>query len=254
MTRILCASDFHCGHDHGLTPPEYWYSEDRDAETALWQQDLWNWYVKQITQTPPDVVLVTGDAIDGRGFLSGGVEQITTDLRLQAKMASEALRLCNTNRISVIRGSGYHVGRDTNIEDFIADGLGVSVTDSEYYSLEGTILHARHKISRSGIPHGRFTPSAKAAMWNQIAANRNQALKADILIRGHVHYFTRIEDEHSIALTCPAMCGKTRYGNQECDGLTTTGLLWIELEQSKPPVIRCDVFPGSKILPVPALI
>ena len=75
--RVVALGDFHCGHRVGLTPPDFqWHAPDSAAH--IWkkytdiQDEAWGWYIGKVKALRPvDVLLVSGDCIDGRGERSG---------------------------------------------------------------------------------------------------------------------------------------------------------------------------------------
>jgi hypothetical protein len=88
MKRVLIMSDLHCGHRVGLTPPDWQYRPGVRSKWRKIQQACWNWYANEIEEAGPfDVVIVNGDAIDGRGERSGGTELLTTDRHEQVEIA-----------------------------------------------------------------------------------------------------------------------------------------------------------------------
>ena len=50
--RLLVMADTHCGHNVGLTPPDWWCilpeGEGKRKKIAQNQRELWGWYAKQI--------------------------------------------------------------------------------------------------------------------------------------------------------------------------------------------------------------
>ncbi len=76
--RLVIISDLHCGHRAGLTPPDWQSDFRKNSKTqrnkfAELQRELWQFYADTINDLRPvDVLVVNGDAIDGKGSLSGG--------------------------------------------------------------------------------------------------------------------------------------------------------------------------------------
>ena len=79
--RVLVLSDFHSGHVLGLTHPSYDYTTGHKTQTAHYQvrRTIWNWYKENVVRLKPDIVIVNGDCIDGKGEKSGGTELLTLD-------------------------------------------------------------------------------------------------------------------------------------------------------------------------------
>jgi len=89
MKRIASIADMHCGHRAGLTPTQYLTPDPkwRDVE-----EDLWTRYLDLVKQfDTPDILIVNGDCIDGRGERSGGTELIAPSLATQRDMAVKCI-------------------------------------------------------------------------------------------------------------------------------------------------------------------
>ena len=67
--------------------------------------------------------------------------------------------------------------------------------------------------------------SAAPIIGGQYATNKKTGIKADIIIRSHVHYCVSIDESGVMATTTPALQGYSQYGVQECDGETDYGFL-----------------------------
>jgi hypothetical protein len=89
----------------------------------------WDYFTKSVDKVvkehPFDLLIVNGDATDGKGGRSGGNEQITTDRIKQAKMAAECIDYCKAKKIKLARGTPYHTGHDEDFENIIVSELGI---------------------------------------------------------------------------------------------------------------------------------
>jgi hypothetical protein len=107
--RLVVLSDLHAGHEFGLCPPAWWAQADkpgsRRAKAGRFQRQLWSFYTRAIDALKPiDILVVNGDAIDGKGDRSGGVELITSDRLEQVKMAAEAINYAEAEAIRITYG------------------------------------------------------------------------------------------------------------------------------------------------------
>ena len=163
--RVLVISDFHSGHVLGLTHPGFDYESGRKTETAHYavRRTIWNWYKEKVKSLKPDIVIMNGDAIDGKGEKSGGTEQITTDRDEQCEMALAGLQaIPRRPKFFMSYGTGYHTGNLEDWEDIIAREIRAEKIGAEdTISVNGLNINYRHHIGRSGIPHGRHTAVAK---------------------------------------------------------------------------------------------
>jgi hypothetical protein len=238
MKRVAIISDLHCGHRAGLTHPSYWYTEGSSTTRdnfAKIQRGLWQWYAKAVSELQPvDLLVVNGDAIDGKAEKSGGSELITADRDEQVEIACEAIKLWNAKKIIIIEGTPYHTGKEESWESVLADKLGAMHWRAhEWVDVEGTIFDFRHKIGSSSIPHGRFTPSQRASLWNALWAERGIQPKANIIVRSHVHYFTAGQDSQRLSITTPALQTHSKFGSRECDGTNDIGFITFDIDKGK---------------------
>lgn len=225
--RIAVLSDLHCGSLVGLTPPA-WHTGDE------LQRDMWQWYQREMVDLGPvDACFVLGDAIDGKGNRSGGVEQITTDLITQTDMATAALRHVQAKDFVFVHGTPYHVGADgEDMERLIARALGARIGGHEWISVNGCVFDLKHKVGGSGVPHGRHTAVARERLWNQLWHMRELAPKANVILRGHVHYHSFCGGPGWLAMTLPALQGPgSHYGVRQCSGIVDFGFVVFDVEQ-----------------------
>lgn len=242
--RMLVIADGHSGHDHGLTPPGWWAPPDtsspRKAGAAAFQRMLWNFYVKQVDALRPiDVLAYNGDAIEGKGERSGGVELITADRHEQVRMAREAIEYVDAPVIRLCYGTKYHGGVSEDFESTLRDQLeatgkaGVHLHGHDFFSINGCAVDMKHKVGGSQTPHGRMTPLARARTWNVIwNSERERQPKADIIIRSHVHYHVFAGAGAWLGLTTPALTYKSDFGVRECEGVVDVGMVVFDFTPS----------------------
>ena len=160
--RVVIVSDFHCGHRAGLTPPDWQYQDnprDKDLRKfAAEQRALWRFYLKQQAELKPvDVLIVNGDAIDGKGFRSGGTEQIVMDRAAQVEMAAECIMGWDAESIVLTFGTPYHSGQEEDWEAVLARQVG-AVKIGDDFELQGTIRHATGQHGVDWQITGVWTP------------------------------------------------------------------------------------------------
>jgi len=238
--RVLVVSDFHCGHRSGLTPPA-WQSRPAGSNPAQHnkyantQKDLWGWYAKTIKSIQPiDILIVNGDAIDGRGERSGSTELIATNRQEQVAMAVECIKTVKAESIVMTYGTPYHTGYKEDWEACIADRVKAEkIGAHEWIEVNGIVIDIKHKIGRSELPHTRHTAIARDHLWNELWAAHDEQPRANILIRSHVHYFTYAGSNRWLAITTPALQSYgTKYGARECTGKVDVGLIYFDIEEN----------------------
>jgi hypothetical protein len=238
--RVVIFSDSHCGHEFGLTPPAWQYKDDghpRIAKAAKFQRALWGFGTEGLDALKPiDILIGNGDAIDGKGEKSGGVEQITTDRLEQCEMAAEFINYAEAKQVRLLYGTRYHVGKDEDFEQVLVNLVrgDVSVQGHGFFNINGCVLDIKHKVGSSSIPHGRATAISRARLWNVLWAEKKRQPKADIILRSHVHYAGGAFGGDWLGAILPAMSYGTSFGIRECEGEVDVGL------------IKIDIFPDGR--------
>jgi hypothetical protein len=207
------------------------------AKRAIILKTIWEFWKKIATSRKWDYLFSIGDLLDGKGEASGGIEQLTTDRKEQCDMVTEALKLARAQTIRMVRGTPYHVGKEDTFEDFIADSLHAEIKDHFFLDVDGVIFDLKHKIGSSAIPHGRATSLLRSSLWSQLWAERGLAPNPDILIRGHVHYFTLVKDFYKTRFTMPCLQWDSRYGKLNCEGTIDLGVVEIVVDKGKYTII-----------------
>lgn len=237
--RMLVISDLHCGHQAGLTPPEFQWSATSDnphrAKFAIQQREMWNWYANKIDELKPiNILLVNGDAIDGKGIRSGGCEHITIDRNEQADIAAVCIKRVGAPHIRMTYGTAYHTGMEEDWEDAVAHRVDAeSISGQDFFEVNGVVFDAKHHIGGSTIPHGRSTPMKKDKLWNVLWNAEHEAQpKSDILIRSHVHYSDVTGDDTWMGYTTLALQGwGSKFGVRQCSGLVKYGFMTFDVTE-----------------------
>lgn len=234
--RVLVLSDLHCGHRAGLTPPGWQYSKEASDEGrqvfSKLQQSQWDWFSNKIKSLGKiDILIINGDAVDGKGERSGMTEQLEPDFFKQADMAVEIVNFIKPTKTIMTYGTPYHTGQGEDVESIIAKEVDADIKGHQFVNINGTIFDIKHKVGSSTVPHGRFTPIAREGLWNDLwSLEENGQPRADIMIRSHVHYFCFIGDKRRLGLTTPALQGYgSKYGTRQCSGIVNIGFLHFDV-------------------------
>jgi len=230
MKRLVVISDMHCGHRSGLTPPAWQYKGDSGGSWDKWsdmQTRMWDWYAAEMKELQPiDVLVVNGDAIDGKGERAGSAEHVTADRKEQADMAVECIAVAQAKHIELIYGTPYHTGKEEDWEAVVADTCKAAIHDHLFLDANGTVFDFKHKIGSSSIPHGRATGPLKEKLWNMMWAERGLQPKANVIIRSHVHYFVTAGDMRGQVVITPALQSfGSKFGARQCSGTIDVGFL-----------------------------
>ena len=175
---------------------------------------------------PIDLLIVDGDAIDGRGEKSGGRELITSNRNEQIEMAYDCLKIWEARKVICAAGTAYHCGLLEDFEENLAKNLGGEFHSHPFVRIEGVTFDVKHKVGRSGIPHGQGTSIAKERLWNTQwwIDDEGQPL-ADIVLRAHIHTFHFDGGANWLAMILPCLQGATIYGSREASGTIDWGLI-----------------------------
>jgi hypothetical protein len=198
VTKILCLSDLHCGSLLGLTPPEY-----QSVDTRCITGAMWDWYVDALDFIGKvDVCVLNGDAVDGEGKKET-IGLITTDTQRQAEIALDCLSNVRTDKFYLVYGTPFHVTGSYNYEEPIASALNCPIRDTILLEVKGKKFNFRHVAGRSDVPYGQGTQLFKEAVRDLLQASIEKYEAADYIVRGHVHYYCRVENAKTCAISLP---------------------------------------------------
>lgn len=233
---IVALADLHCGHIGGITPPDYWFAaESTDPKRAQWaevQRELWNTYFSLAQEyRRPDVLIVNGDLIDGRGERTGGTELITSDLEAQCHMAAEALEIWDAKRIICSYGTPYHTGHaGQDWEKHVIDilGEGAEIHSHPFLKVGKITFDIKHFGGSSYIPYGKPTALGRQWLYNILWAMREEQPLAQIILRAHIHSAAFVGGFRPdwIAFFQPALqAAMTKWGARMCSNTVDWGIL-----------------------------
>jgi hypothetical protein len=209
LINVLIEGDYHCGHELGLTPPGY----GSDAARVL-SGALWNWREEELKQLPTiDIHVLNGDATDGPGKKET-IGLFITDVKKQADMAAICADRVKADHRYITYGTPFHTVSTLSHEELVADKLKCEIFETLRLKLHGRRLNVRHVCGRSDTPYGQGTQVAKEIVREQLQALLEEYQDADILARGHVHYFFQVVTARATAFTCPAL----ELPNPDTDG------------------------------------
>lgn len=248
--RVLIVSDFHCGHEVGLTPPKWnpHYEGDKGGEYRAYMWDIFSKTVAKLR--PIDILVANGDLIDGRGERSGSLELISLDRMTQADMAATVINYVGAKKVYITRGTDYHVGHEESWEDLIAERVAAErIGDIINLDVNGLVFNFRHHIGGSQTPIGRTTPLAREAVWNALWHVRQGFPLSDVIVRSHVHYHAFTGGPGWLAMVTPGLQGYgTRYGERRLSGLIDFGLVVFDVTSREEYSWSSKTFP----FPIPA--
>lgn len=208
LIRLLCISDTHCGHWSGLTHPDYQFLK----KWKPFQRQAYKKFLEIVENVDPTHLIITGDMIDGN---KNPVECVTVDREMQMEMAVRIILDTGVAKgnIAMVHGTKYHIGSE-DWESLIAKAVGAKIDDELFVDLNGVIFGLKHHIGTSSIPWGRYTAPARARHNNFLEAARDIQPKANIILRGHCHYYGYCGGEGWMAMTLPPLQWSTKFGRR----------------------------------------
>lgn len=240
VKRILVIADTHCGHLTGLTPPDWqWKNESETAwrqEVCRYQKWAWETYVEYLDEFRPfQRLIVLGDCVDGKGKLSGGNEQLTTDRNEQVDMAVACIKEAKVPKqyITITRGTGYHVGIDDDWEDCIARELKCKICNHAFININGLGISARHFIGGTQVATGKATALMRAQISNdQWCREYKEHPSASVFLRAHIHRNIVVDEPATLSIVAPALQGWTDFGAKKCSLPVHFGIIVIDVDKN----------------------
>jgi len=223
VKRIVVIDSLHCGSIYGLHPPNFKASSDASVpqnpgQKYLW--DCWKDFITWATQKPTTAVVVLGDIIDGDQRRQGGTEKCLATLGDQIEAAVQSLFWFGGAPFYLVQGTEYHDESAGRAVDEIATrvgarryvGLGAGYRTHEVLDLkiDGTTINfAHHGPGCVGLY--RATGADKEGIFSALAGKEGKAPRADVVVRGHWHFFIHVEHESKHIVYVPCWQLQTRY-------------------------------------------
>lgn len=230
--RGLIASDFHTGHQLGLTPPDWDPGGDseRQVKTRAVRNLIWKFFSDAVKEYGPfDFGIYNGDLVDGPAPRQRGVETILPDGNEQVKAASDIIKFVGAKKNYLSFGTSYHTGMAEDWELPIAEAVGGEIGGHEWATANGLTISYRHHVGTSSIPHGRHTAVAREHLWETLWAERGDYPKADLLVRSHTHYYSVTGGFGWTALTTPALQGYGVKYARRLSGMVDIGVIVLDI-------------------------
>ena len=243
---VFLGSDGHAGHYAGLCPPP-WHFKPKGSRPmiAALQRELWGFFTHEIKQYKRfDAALWVGDMIDGKGQASGSTELITADRHGQCEIAEAVCRAVPTDVHRIVRGTGYHTGKEEDFEDVLARNLGAQISDQAWVEINGLVFNLKHHLGGTSTPYGDGTPIRKDMLWGDIWAEMEAQPRANVTVRGHTHRCLIVDavgprNTPKYGVTMPALqAAHTKYGARRCSGIVHFGFIVAEI----PPKGECIIW------------
>jgi len=248
MKRVVIVSDFHCGHQVGLTPPDFDAvpsSEGQRRQLYKTRRRCWDFYKETIEALKPiDLLIVNGDCVDGKAPRSGGTELITSDRTEQVDMAAQAIKIADASNVVMSYGTPYHTGDLEDWENEVAKQVeALKIGGHDWVDVNGLVFDYKHFVGSSAVPYGRHTAVARDRLWGILWAEHGEYPRGDIIVRSHVHYFDYCGGFGWLGLTTPALqFYGTKFGTRKATGTVDYGLVSFDVESKEKYSWQSHVF------------
>lgn len=237
--KVVVLSDGHAGSRVGLTHPRWWREDYKESEDLFLnncykvQKEVWNWYVKELKSLGDiDILIYNGDAIDGAGIKSGGIDLAHNSIDVQKEIACHSILVSGAKKYIMIAGTDYHTGASSDAEMDIAKFLDGEFYEEGFFDINGVLIDIRHFIGGRALT---TTPSGLKRMINEdlIKVMRDEKKgKADIYIRSHIHKYEDVPGFiiGTRAFTTPALQARgSRFGMRKCSGIYDMGFMSFDI-------------------------
>jgi hypothetical protein len=243
IRNIIFISDTHAGCQFGLCPPGKipldggGYYVASALQLKVWEmwREFWDEWVPMVTRGEEYVVVMNGDATDGRHH--GSTTQISQNLSDQQKIAQLILapivEKCK-GKYYHIRGTEAHVGPTGENEERLAEIIGAVPNEIGNYARwelwsemdNGILCHFSHHIGTTSSSGYESTAVYKEMVEAFNEAGRWNNKPPNIVARSHRHrqFETKIvgDNGYYIALVSPGWQLKTPFVHRLASGRAST--------------------------------
>ncbi len=206
---IAFVGDIHAGSWWGLWPRDL--LPERGFVGVRYLLDCWEDLQRRWPRTV-DVLILTGDLIEGPQRKSGGHGVFAVSDREQVEGAIELLRpfAKRAERIIRITGTPYHDGHgDPLLALDYALGVDHCVQVLDLQLPEGVLNVAHHPMGGSTLYQG--TQVDREGLWSTIASGTHRTHEARWIVRAHRHHWLHQASEHKDVVQLPCWQLATPY-------------------------------------------
>lgn len=252
--EIACISDVHVGSIFAIASPR------ADVKLNPYMDAMYKWWLDCRDAVGKIEALVhNGEPINGPGKKANGWQNWTSDNVEQCDDFEFLIKEWRYPKIFFTRGSSYHIQDGwTNVEEYIARNLNATkysiitknyVDDELFLTPNGLLFNVAHHLGFNKWEAYRTTSLAREMAALVFAKNKYYDGNLDIIARGHVHYFVRVEFANSIGFTTP--CWKFADTHLKRGGLGGTmpniGMVKLIVETNGTVITEKHIMPDKRI-------
>ena len=213
INQAIVISDTHCGCSFGLCPPTpiqldaggTYCASPLQQKMWSWWEEMWTEWIPVVTRDEPYVLVVNGDALEGRHHNS--ITQISQSLVDQRHIAMEIFApivdKIGRDRLYWVRGTEAHVGQSGENEEILAESLGAVKDDSgnsarnglwlQLGGDNGMLIHCLHHIGSSSSTAYETSALMREFSESLVESARWNLKPPQVVVRSHRHRFSEIK-------------------------------------------------------------
>jgi len=234
MKTVIALGDLHCGHIAGLMPRGWIKNQSEFESLHKLESEMLRAYATWTRKfARPDLLIVNGDLIEGKGRKSGGTELVTSDREEQAGMAVKLLKMWNPKKCIITYGTSYHSGEEEDWERWVAKDMDCEIHNHAQFEIAGIVFDVKHHLSNSTMPHTKGTPLAREILHNLLWTEAEGCERADIVLRSHVHNYFHCDSVNWDAFSLPGLQAPShnKHGGRRCSQVVNFGILGIQINE-----------------------
>jgi len=206
MKEFIIISDLHCGSRFAVTNNPK--NNVQKAIKKIWQEMLTDLETHRLTAG-----INLGDSTDGTDYHGQGKSNDTSDKFEQINIAYNLMQQIPTDTWFCVSGSGYHVGSNLCDDQILADKLGAKYGSELVLDIDSSRIHCSHKVGIS-MSATAYRPTAIAREMMLATINQDEYGKFKAILRGHAHYYCRVQFGGSQGLICPCWKGRDIFAQE----------------------------------------
>jgi len=208
IKRILgFLSDTHVGGQVALFPKNFKTKGGVKITMNKGQEQLYKYWKDACKQFKDcDTFFLLGDLIEGLNKREYGHGLILSDLNEQVNACIQLLKpMVGDKKTLIYTGSGYHGSSDFKCDQNIAEALPNAefCGAMENRKLKGCNFKINLAHGEGGASLYRATKMDKEALFFKVAESCNKLEAPNLVVRGHLHFYTYLENEQMSYLQLP---------------------------------------------------
>lgn len=211
LLRVV--SDLHVGSPLGLWPAtglKYRRDEPKVDLTPA-QEFLYRQWKKLASFEYPDILVINGDIVSSD-------EGLPYDLISRAAIVLIRQLMSEKTKLYLVRGTPYH---EKFYEAFV-QGLnpqpnpeGGYIGDFIEFLINGKRINIAHHPEGSSGAIYKGTILGKASVWAAVAASSGKVKMPDVIVRSHLHFYARYQDDLCTVIHTPCFNLQTPYARKK---------------------------------------